>query len=165
MKKIYAAVLALTLAGAASAEAPDAPMPASLITRHDALQLATAAVESCAGRGEHAVARILDAQGHLRALLSDDSAPAIGLVSSAGKAQAVLDFHASTAELAERLKTDPAFAAGPGKDERYFLHPGALPIYRNGEFVAVIAVGGGHAIDEDCAKDALKTLAWARSTK
>lgn len=170
--KHLALFLLFGLAGAASAQTPPLPPPpaedpisAKLISRKDALQLAVTAVDSCASRGEHAAAQIFDAKGYLRAAVSDDGTPPRGLTTSLGKAHAVLDFRASSAELTERLKTDKEFAAKVDKNERYFFHDGALPIYRQGEFVAVIAVGGAHNIDEACARDALKTLDWARSEK
>lgn len=142
---------------------PDERVSAELITRADALRIADAAIASCERQGETAAAFVTDADGHLRAALSSDGLNAIGLRTATLKTAAVLRFHVSTRALEERLKADPAFAAQYGNDQRYFYHPGAVPIYRDGRFVAVLAVGGGHAKDESCALEALKLLPWAKT--
>ena len=145
--------------------APAAPesvtISPNLISRADATQLVNAALDACEARGERVSALVMDAKGYLRAELSDDNSKSVGLTSSAQKAAAVLAFQVSTGDLAARLKSDPQFAAQYGKDPRYHLTPGAFPIYRDGRFVALLAVGGGHTIDADCAQAALKTLRWA----
>ncbi|MDB6009254.1 MAG: hypothetical protein JWL65_1504, partial [Gammaproteobacteria bacterium] len=87
----------------------------------------------------------------------------IGLRSASLKTATVLKFKASTRSLQERLKSDAAFAEEYGKDTRYFYHPGGVAIYRDGKFVAVLAVGGGHDKDESCALEALKLLPWAKT--
>jgi uncharacterized protein GlcG (DUF336 family) len=158
------AMMAMT-AGFAADSPPAAPEPViispDLITRADATQLVNAALDACEARGERVSALVMDAKGYLRAELSDDNAKSIGLTTSGQKAAAVLAFQVSSGALAARLKSDPQFAAQYGKDPRYHLTPGAFPIYRDGKFVALLAVGGGHAIDADCAQAALKTLPWA----
>jgi para-nitrobenzyl esterase len=63
--------------------------------------------------------------------------------------------------LVARLQGDPQFAAQYGKDPRFHFSPGGLPIYKQGKFVGLIAVGGARNIDEDCAHEGLKTIAWA----
>lgn len=133
----------------------------ALITQVDAIELATGAVRACAARNERVSVFVTDAEGNLRAALSSDGALASSLVSATRKNAAVLAFKASTRDLQARAETDPAFAAQHGKDERYRFSPGGVPIYRQGKFVAVVAVGGGHAADEDCALDALRALHWA----
>jgi uncharacterized protein GlcG (DUF336 family) len=157
--------------GPVAAQAPPPSTPAgetrvsaALITRADALKIADASIASCERQGETAAVFVTDADGYLRAALSSDGLNPIGLHSATLKTATVLQFKVSTRALAERLKSDAAFAAKYGNDARYFYHPGALPIYRGDKFVAVLAVGGGHDKDESCALEALKLLPWARTT-
>lgn len=147
--------------GALPPEGP--PASADLISRAEALAIAQESIYACERRGETAVALVTDANGRLRAGLSSDNASAAGFFSAPRKSATVLAFHASTRELQARLAADPAFASANGADPHYFFHPGALPIYKAGKFVAVLAVGGGHDKDEACALDALKLLPWART--
>jgi uncharacterized protein GlcG (DUF336 family) len=160
-------MLALLLATDALPQSPPkAPaeerVSADLITRADALKIAEASIAACEKQGETAAAFVTDADGHLRAALSSDGLNPIGLRTVTLKTASVLKFKQSTRALADRLKSDPAFAADYANDARYFFHPGALPIYREGKFVAVLAVGGGHDKDESCALEALKQLTWDR---
>ncbi len=134
---------------------PNVPFDATLMTLPVATQLVEASIAACEAKGEHPSALVMDADGNLRALMSADGGSSIGLYSSQHKARTVLDFKMSTRDAMTRLQSDKAFEDKYGKDERYFFHPGALPLYRGGKLVAVLAVGGGHQIDEDCAKDAL----------
>ena len=142
----------------------DPTVSASLISRADALTLVRRSIEACEVRGEKAAASVTDADGNLRAALTADGMNTIGIRSVGRKTATVLKFRVPTRALRERAAADAAFAAEFGKDERYYFSPGGLPIYRNGTFVAVLAVGGGHALDEDCALDALRDVPWARTT-
>lgn len=157
--------LLFAVGGGAVAQAQTTPrdgrVAPELITRADALKLAEASLASCERQGETAAVFVTDADGNLRAALSDDGMNSIGLRTARLKTATVLEFKMSTRALEARLKTDPAFAEKFGKDERFFYHPGAVPVFRDGKFVAVLAVGGGHDKDESCALEALKLLAWA----
>ena len=137
---------------------------ADLITRADALKIADASIASCERQGEKAAAMVTDADGYLRAALSSDGLNPVGLRTATLKTATVLKFKVSTRTLQERLKSDAAFAKDYGNDTQYFYHPGGVPIYRDGKFVAVLAVGGGHDKDESCALEALELLPWARTT-
>jgi len=157
-----ASILLLCLGGGGAwaqmpqTRASEAPVSADLITRANALKLVEASLASCERQGEKIAAIVTDADGHLRAALSSDGTHPIGLRSAALKTATVLQFKASTILLAERLKTDAAFAEKYGKDDRYMFHPGALALYRDGKFV-----GGGHDKDESCALEALKLVPGA----
>ena len=142
-------------------EGPETPMSAELISRVDATQLAQAALKECAARGMPASVIVADSAGHMRAAFSDDNAKLVGIGSSMTKLNSVVEFKMSTRALQTRAQADKEFADKYGKDERYHFSPGGLPIYKNGKFVAIIAVGGARNIDEDCALAALKTLSWA----
>jgi uncharacterized protein GlcG (DUF336 family) len=156
-------VLFAAVAGIAAGpkESPDTPISPELISRAEATQIALAALKECAARGSPASVIVTDSAGHLRAAFSDDNAKAIGIGSSMTKTNSVADFKMSTRALQMRAQSDKEFADKYGKDERYHFSPGGLPIYKNGQFVAIIAVGGARNIDEACALAALKTLSWA----
>ena len=168
------AAMMVGICGASADEPAKAPAPAAptatehisadLITRADALRIVDASIASCERQGEKAAALVTDADGYLRAALSSDGLDPIGLRTANLKTATVLKFRASTRSLMARLESDAAFAKEYGKDARYFYHPGGLPTYRDGRFVAVLAVGGGHDKDESCALKALKLLPWARTT-
>jgi uncharacterized protein GlcG (DUF336 family) len=107
---------------------------------------------------------VADADGHLRVALASEDATLAGLTTAPQKLASVLAFHASTRDLKDRLASDAGFAAQYGKDPRYHFSPGGLPLYKDGRFVAVLAVGGGRDIDESCALEALKRLPWAKTS-
>ncbi len=163
-----AAIAAFLVTAAGSAanleENPETPLSAELISRADATKIAESALQECAAKGQPASVIVTDSAGHMRAAFSDDNAKLIGIGSSATKMNSVVDFKVSTRTLQARAESDKEFAAKYGKDPRYHFSPGGLPIYKNGKFVAIIAVGGARNIDEECALAALKTLSWA-STK
>ncbi len=157
-----------------AAEPPKAPPPPpprpadpvvspALISREDATLLVRRSIEACAVRGEKAAAQVTDADGNLRAAMTADGMNTVGIKSIARKTATVLRFKVSTKALRERAAADPAFAAEFGKDERYYFSPGGLPLYRGNALVAVLAVGGGHQLDEECALNALKGLPWAKT--
>lgn len=163
------ALVACWISGAAFA-AEGGIKPASLaspdmITLADATRMAQATMQECAKRGQPTSVLVMDGNGFQRLLMSDDNAKHIGVVHIGFKAAAVLDFKASTAALRARLTSDKPgdkqFAEQYGKDPRYIFDPGALPIYRDGKLVAVIAVGGSGNFNEDCAQAGVKALSWA----
>ena len=155
--------MSVLLISAASTAATQ-QISADLITRADALKIADASIAACERQGEKAAAIVTDADGYLRAALSSDGLDPVGLHTANLKTASVLEFKVSTRALLQRLDSDAAFAKKYGKDPRYFYHPGAVPIYRNGKFVAVLAVGGGHDKDESCALEALELLPWAKTS-
>src|SRR5262245_54268267 len=135
--KAPAAVAAIMTGWAGTAVAAD-PAPVispDLITRAEATHATEAALAACSARGQPATALVMDADGYMRAELSDDGAKPIGLTTSHGKAAAVLTFKESTRDLVARLKADPQFADQYGKDTRFHFSPGGLPIYKRGQFV------------------------------
>ena len=160
-----AAVVAQTTPGSPPPGAPPGgkPISAALISLEDAQTLARLSLAACAKRGEAASVYVVDADGHIRVAESADNAVPIGLRTASLKSATVLAFHASTRDLQARLKTDQAFADQNGKDARYFWSPGGVPLYRDGQLVAALAVGGAHDIDESCALDAVKALPWVKT--
>lgn len=156
-----AAIPALA-ADTAPAKAPPLASP-DLISLADATVMAQAALKACADGGLPTTVVIADANGFQRVALSDDNAKLIGVLHTRLKAAVVVDFKASSTELAQRLQSDAAFAEQYGKDSRYLFQPGGLPIYRDGKFVAVISVGGSGNINEECAYAGARAVSWART--
>jgi uncharacterized protein GlcG (DUF336 family) len=146
--------------GARPPETP--PVPSDMISLADAERLAKGIIAICAEQHEYPVVLVSDALGNMRLAIAADHSQPIGWTSVQGKTRAVLDFRVSTHELYDRLQKDKAFADRFAKDPRYFLHPGALPLYRDGRWVAILAVGGGHQADEGCALRALARVPWAK---
>ena len=161
---LIALCLAEACVPASVASQTQASIDANQITQSEALTLAQGAIEACHLRGMAANVQVADADGHLRVALASENAALAGLTTAPQKIASVLAFHSSTRALQTRLANDPAFAAQYGNDVRYHFSPGGLPLYKAGKFVAVIAVGGGRNIDEDCAIEALKLLPWAKTS-
>jgi len=132
-----------------------------LITLADATRMAQAALDACARLGQPTSVLVMDAAGFQRVAYSDDNAKQIGVLHTRLKAAAVLEFKVSTQALAARVQTDKQFADQYGKDERYLLQAGGLPVYKSGKLVAVISVGGSGDANEACAQAGVKALSWA----
>jgi len=162
---MLAAVVAVGDASAQTAAQTQAAIDTSLITQAEATTLAQASIQACNAQGMAVTAQVVDADGHLRVSLSSEHASLAGINSAPQKAAAVMTFHVSTRDLQARVASDPGFAAQYGKDPRYHFSPGALPLYKDGKFVAVLAVGGGRTVDESCALEALKSVPWAKIGK
>ena len=170
---ISSAVCLLALAASLvtfAADAPAAPpapgspgslASAELISLADATRMAQAAMADCAKRGQPTTVAVVDATGFQRLALSDDNAKLIGVVHTGRKAAAVLAFKVSSQVLQERAASDKPFADQYGKDERYLLQGGALPIYRGDKLVAVISVGGSGNENDNCAQAGVKAVSWA----
>ena len=157
-------ILGAAVAPAAEPAGPRPPPPTAspdLITLAEATQMAQAALQDCARRGQPAAAAVVDVTGFQRVALADDNAKLIGVVHSTRKAAAVLSFKVSTQVLQTRAETDKQFAQQYGKDERYLLQGGGLPIYKNGKLVAAFAVGGAADFNEACALVGIKAVSWA----
>jgi uncharacterized protein GlcG (DUF336 family) len=164
MKITCLATIALLVSLAASGAEPAATPPLAspdLISWADANRMAQAALQDCARRGQPTSVLIVDATGFERVAFSDDNAKPIGVIHTRRKAAAVLAFKVSTQVLEARAKTDKPFADQYGKDERYLLMAGGLPIYKAGKLVAAISVGGSGNVNEDCAAAGVKALSWA----
>jgi uncharacterized protein GlcG (DUF336 family) len=160
---LIALVAETLIFGRASAQTPPS-IDSNKITQAEALSLAQAAIQACKTHGMSPNVQVADADGHLRVALASENATLSGLVSAPQKVASVLAFQTSTRKLQEKASSDPSFAAMYGKDPRYRFSPGGLPIYKDGNFVAVIAVGGGGSFDESCAAAALESLPWAKTS-
>jgi uncharacterized protein GlcG (DUF336 family) len=162
----FLVLLGMSLAAQAAepASPPRPPQPTAspeLITLAEATRMVQAALQDCARRSQPASAAVVDANGFQRVALADDNAKLIGVIHSMRKAAAVLNFKVSTQVLQTRAETDRQFAEQYGKDERYLLQAGGLPIYKNGKLVAAFAVGGAADFNQACAQAGVKAVSWA----
>ena len=152
-----------SIAAETSTARPPSVASPDLISLADASTMAKAALDACAGRGLPTTVVIADSNGFQRVAMSDDNAKLIGVTHTRLKAAVVVDFKASSGVISKRLQDDPQFASQYDKDARYLFQPGGLPIYRDGQFVAVISVGGSGNANEECALAGVKAVTWART--
>src|SRR5689334_9132602 len=161
---VAACALFASLAASGAEPAANSPMSLAspeLISLSDAMKMAQAAMQECAKRNQPTTVVIEDSNGFQRVALSDDKAKLIGVVHTRRKAATVLQFKESSEVTQKRAETDKAFADQYGKDERYLLQGGGLPIYRDGKLVAVISVGGSGNENDACAQAGVKAVSWA----
>ncbi len=101
--------------------------------------------------GVDAAIVVVDSAGHLAGALRMDNALWITPEIAQAKAVTATAFRASTAELEERWKARPLFAAsivglGPG---RFLVGKGAAPIIEDGKVIGAVGVSGGIPADLD----------------
>jgi uncharacterized protein GlcG (DUF336 family) len=101
--------------------------------------------------GVEAAIVVVDRAGHLAGCLRMDNALWVTPEIAQAKAVTASAFRATTAELDERWKARPMFAAsiiglGPG---RFLVGKGAVPIIENGQVIGAVGVSGGIPADLD----------------
>ncbi len=156
-----AVLVALLLAGAASAQAPPAgaprtppPPPAPAVPEALALEAVQTAVSTCTANGYKVGASVVDSVGGLHALAGAEGVRQGGLDSSTRKAFTAATMKAVTSVIDAQSKTDPALAAKLAADTKLFARAGAVPIMSpGGAVIGAIGVGGapGGEKDEVCA--------------
>lgn len=152
-----AALLALTLAGAASgAELPTRPW----LPLERAVALVEGAVSACAEDGYPVSAAVTDRSGVIVALHRGDGAGPHTIDSSSRKAYTAASLGVPTAELARIAAENPAAAGLRDMGSRILILGGGLPLKVAGQTVGGIGVGGapGGHLDEACARQAIDTV-------
>jgi len=101
--------------------------------------------------GVEAAIVVVDEAGHLAAALRMDNALWVTPEIAQAKAVTASAFRATTAELEERWKARPLFAAsivglGPG---RFLVGKGGVPIIVEGRVIGAVGVSGGIPADLD----------------
>jgi len=101
--------------------------------------------------GVEAAIVVVDEAGHLAAALRMDNALWVTPEIAQAKAVTASAFRATTAELEERWKARPLFAAsivglGPG---RFLVGKGGVPIIVDGRVIGAVGVSGGIPADLD----------------
>ena len=125
-----------------------------------AIEAAEAALAACDTQGAKVTALMVDSEDVPIALISADGGVLTERL-AASKARIAVKTGMSSAQAAERAKTDPAFLAQL-KADPYMSTPfsGALPVTMGGANAGAFAVGGGSVAgqDEACAKAGLAKI-------
>ena len=179
MKKILLAATALMLAAPAVEAQPvnpaptiaPAPTPDDLklprpVRAHGipvslAIEGAVEANRVCLGNTYKTTAEITDSAGVPIVVISNDGAAAITQRIAMTKAQAVLKYHMTSGEVADKAKTDTALAAEIKANPLIeTARQGAIPIMAGGQLVGIFAVSGAPGGDKDevCAKAGLAKI-------
>lgn len=150
-------VLGLMLSG--TTDALEAVTSSSLSTE-SALQAAKAAVADCRGKGYAVSAAVVDAGGHLLALLRSNEAGPHTVDSSYRKAYTALSLRRPTHELARMVARDPEIQALHNMNDRILILGGGLPIQIAGKVAGGIGVGGapGTMLDVACAQAGIQAV-------
>ena len=119
-------------------------------TLESAIEAATAAVDACSEKDQHAGVSIVDSAGVLKVLLAADGTSERGVLSSTNKAITALNFKTATSELFKRQESDKDFAKQIAENPRFNARPGGVLLKVGDEIIGAIGVGGAK-IDEECA--------------
>ncbi len=156
-KKFSGTVCGLLMAGIACASET---VTVRTLSMEAALKAAQAAVADCQGKGHAVSAAVVDAGGHLLALLRSHEAGPHTLDSSRRKAYTALSLRRPTHELARLVAKDLEIQALHYMNDNILLLGGGLPISFGGKIVGAIGVGGapGVMLDVDCAEAGVKAI-------
>jgi uncharacterized protein GlcG (DUF336 family) len=130
-----------------------APEPLTLPT---AIDLAKAAIDTCAAKGAHVSAAVVDAKGNPLVVLRDEQSPKPP-IAAPRKANAAVVFDLPGSVMEPREKTDPAFAAKITADPDHLnAHGGSLPLHVGATLVGGLAIADtSHETADQCARAAL----------
>jgi uncharacterized protein GlcG (DUF336 family) len=131
-----------------------------------ALEAAQTAISTCATNGIRASVSIVDSAGVLKVLLAADGTRKDQIDGGTKKAVTSNALKASTAEIAERMKSDPVLAAKVNAETNYFARPGGFPLMAGNEIIGAIGVSGAASLngvaggdrDAVCAKAGLEKI-------
>ena len=179
MKMLLLAAASAWLAGPVLGQIPQAPFPLTYVpsvpariegmprdlprakgpSLNYAIQLAKAAVDECAAKGERVSVLVTDSVGEPVVLLSGDGAGTRSQLITSTKAAAAVKYRMSSSELAKKAKTDPELAAEIAANPNIgTVRAGALLLMNGTELVGALAVSGSRKSldhDEACAQAAL----------
>ncbi|MBN9589842.1 MAG: hypothetical protein BGN85_13005 [Alphaproteobacteria bacterium 64-11] len=177
MKKILLAAAALCIAAPAMAQMNPAPTIAPAPTPDEmkmprparahgipvalAIEGAVEANRVCLGNTYKTTAMITDSAGVPIVMIANDGAAAITQRIAMSKAQAVLKYHMTSGEVANKAKTDSALAAEiKANPQIETARQGAIPIMAGGQMVGIFAVSGAPGGDKDevCARAGLAKI-------
>jgi uncharacterized protein GlcG (DUF336 family) len=167
MVRLLALLGALALAAissTASAQKTASPPAARGLDLALAIEAAQTAIDACSAKGFKIGATIVDASGAPKVLLAADGAGPKAVETGRQKATTVIALKASTADVVEKMKTDPALAAKIHDDPTLFVHAGGLLLMAGNDIIGAFGVGGvsgsggGGLGDEACAKAGLDKI-------
>jgi uncharacterized protein GlcG (DUF336 family) len=147
---------ALLMPTGASAQAPPTTISADLASK-----IIDGCVSHARAKGQsHAIAVYDDGAHPVAFLRMDGNASGIGDFAMA-KAEAVANWHFSTAQMAVSAKETPGFADAP----HVVTVPGGLPVFSaDGRFLGAVGVSGEAPRDDaDCADAGIKAAGYSSS--
>jgi uncharacterized protein GlcG (DUF336 family) len=125
------------------------PTTLAPLTAQDAEFLIDRARAAAEGAGVAVAVSVLDAGGHLLAFRRDERAVLIAGETSTRKAYTALQLGSPTADLVEAVLPGGVFHTLPTALDRPLLFiAGGVPVFRDGQLVGAVGVGGG-APDQD----------------
>lgn len=131
----------------------------STLTSSAARRAAEAAIACGASRGVAIVAAVVDAGGHLLAMIRADGAFVASIDIAHDKAWTAATFGLSTDRLAEAISSREVLREGIALRPGVVLFGGGLPIVADGMTVGAVGVSGGSEDDDRaCAAAALSVL-------
>lgn len=137
-----------------------------MLTSDTALSLLSAAREECTRVGVPMSFAVMDAGGHLVALLRTDGAPWISTDVAQGKAWTAAAYGMPSAGQKSKMEPLPNFstALSAMTGGRFTPQPGAVPIYADGQLLGALGASGGTGQqDEDVCSAAVTACGWSTS--
>ena len=134
-----------------------------MLTSDQALALLSAAREECARGGVPMSFAVLDAAGHLVAVLRTDGAPWISTDVAQGKAWTAAAYGMPSVAQKTKMDSLPNFstALSAMTGGRFTPQPGAVPLYADGQLVGALGASGGTGQqDEDVCSAAATTCGY-----
>ena len=131
-----------------------------MLTSDQALALLSAARDECARVGVPMSFAVLDAAGHLVAVLRTDGAPWISTDVAQGKAWTAAAYGMPSAGQKAKMDSLPNFSTAltAMTAGRFTPQPGAVPIYADGQLVGALGASGGTGQqDEDVCSAAVQS--------
>ena len=135
-----------------------------MLTSDQSLALLSAAREECARVGVPMSFAVVDAAGHLVAVLRTDGAPWISTDVAQGKAWTAAAYGAPSAAQKVKMESMPNFSAAitARTGGRFTPQTGAVPIYRDGRLAGAIGASGGTGEqDEQVCRSAVESAGYS----
>ena len=137
-----------------------------MLTSDQALALLSAAREECARVGVPMSFAVMDAAGHLVAVLRTDGAPWISTDVAQGKAWTAAAYGAPSAAQKAKMEPMPNFASAVTTmtGGRFTPQTGAVPVYSDGQLIGALGGSGGTGQqDEDACAAAVAAAGYSVS--
>ncbi|HTE15599.1 MAG TPA: heme-binding protein [Burkholderiales bacterium] len=160
MKIIKWLMLAATLALAPSLVNAQAVLNERTLSYNAALEMATAALESCRKGGYRVAVTVLNRAGRTKVVIHDDGAGPHTLENSLRKAYTSLTYRVPSGEFGKRMASTPPPHSAMVLD-KVTAAEGALPVMSNKEVIGSIGISGapGGHLDAACAQVGIDKIA------
>ena len=157
MKWMVSAVILACVPAVASAQAV---ISERTLSYGAAMEMATAAMESCRKGGYRVTITVLNRAGRTKVVLHDDGAGPHTIENSLRKAYTSLTFRVPSGEFGKRMASTPPPHA-PMLLDKVTSGEGALPVMSNKEVIGSIGISGapGGHLDAACAQAGIDKIA------